>query len=115
MTFGVSGVDGYADLIRSGQLRTLAVTSDQRQPNFAEIPTLQEADVGVVYVNWRGIVAPPGLDPDDVQALQAAVTDLHASAEWRNALTRLLSSSGGLVGCRLLTCGLFVGVAELGH
>jgi putative tricarboxylic transport membrane protein len=88
VAFGVSGVGEYADQIKSGQLRALAVTSAQRHRGFPDVPTLQEAGVDVVYVNWRGIVAPPGLQNDDVKAIEDAVTELHASAEWRDALAR---------------------------
>lgn len=88
VAFGVSGVGENADQIKSGQLRALAVTSEGRHPSFADVPTLQETGVDVVYVNWRGIVAPPGLSSADVEALQVALTELHASAEWRAALAR---------------------------
>jgi putative tricarboxylic transport membrane protein len=87
VAFGVSGVGEYADQIKSGQLRTLAVTSEERHSNFPDVPTLQEQDVHVVYVNWRGIVAPPGLHPADVEVLRDAMTELHTSAEWRAALS----------------------------
>ena len=88
VAFGVSGVGEYADQIKSGQLQALAVTSEERHPGFPDVPTLQESEVDVVYVNWRGIVAPPGLHSADVEALQDAIAELHASAEWRDVLVR---------------------------
>ncbi|MBE1491634.1 Bug family tripartite tricarboxylate transporter substrate binding protein [Plantactinospora soyae] len=85
--FGVSGRSEYADQIASGQLRVLAVTSEFRIPGMAA-PTLRERDVDVVFTNWRGIVAPPGLGEDDVAALRDVVARLHGSAQWRAVLAK---------------------------
>jgi putative tricarboxylic transport membrane protein len=87
VAFGVSGIGEYADQIRSGQLRVLAVTSGTRVPGISA-PTLREAGVDVVFTNWRGIVAPPDLRPRDVSALHEVVEQLHHSSPWRNALEK---------------------------
>jgi putative tricarboxylic transport membrane protein len=65
----------------------LAVTSEERLPDLVA-PTAREAGVDVVFTNWRGIVAPPGLTEDQVADLRAIVDRMHESAEWREALTR---------------------------
>ncbi|MFK3983460.1 tripartite tricarboxylate transporter substrate binding protein [Micromonospora sp. NPDC050397] len=87
VAFGVSGLSEYADQIASGQLRVLAVTSEQRVPGILA-PTLREQHVDVVFSNWRGIVAPPGLAERDVAAMRDAVARLHGSQPWRTALAR---------------------------
>nr|MDT0658243.1 tripartite tricarboxylate transporter substrate-binding protein [Micromonospora sp. DSM 115978] len=87
VAFGVSGLSEYADQISSGQLRVLAVTSERRIAGVAA-PTLRERGVEVVFTNWRGIVAPPGLTDRDTAALRAAVDKLHDSPQWRATLDR---------------------------
>ncbi|GAB3156314.1 tripartite tricarboxylate transporter substrate binding protein [Micromonospora sonneratiae] len=87
VAFGVSGLSEYADQIASGQLRVLAVTSERRIPGI-HAPTLRENGVDVVFANWRGIVAPPGLTERDVTALRALVVRLRDSAQWKAALAR---------------------------
>lgn len=87
VAFGVSGVGETADQVRSGQLRVLAVTSPARIAGI-DAPTLREAGVDVVFANWRGLVAPPGLTEEDRLALRDAVDRLHRSARWREALER---------------------------
>lgn len=87
VTFGVSGIGEYGAHIRSGQLRVLAVTSERRSTDLLA-PTLREAGVDVVFTNWRGIVAPPGLADADVAELRAVVDRLHGSDEWKRALER---------------------------
>ncbi|WP_121160344.1 Bug family tripartite tricarboxylate transporter substrate binding protein [Micromonospora pisi] len=87
VAFGVSGRSEYADQIDSGQLRVLAVTSAQRIPGILA-PTLREQRVDVVFSNWRGIVAPPGLAPRDVTGMRDAVARLHDSPQWHAALAK---------------------------
>lgn len=53
-------------LIRSGQLKALAVTTPKRSPLLPEVPTFAEAGVpGVEVSNWSSIIVPAGT-PDDV-------------------------------------------------
>ncbi|GIG69138.1 Bug family tripartite tricarboxylate transporter substrate binding protein [Phytomonospora endophytica] len=87
VAFGVSGVSEYPDQVRSGQLRVLAVTGEQRAPGI-EAPTLRESGIDVVFTNWRGIVAPPGLTAEQVEELTSTVSRLHDSDQWRAALDR---------------------------
>lgn len=46
--------------VRSGTVRILAVTSDQRMkdPAFDQIPTFKEQGLNIVLTNWFGIAAP---------------------------------------------------------
>jgi tripartite-type tricarboxylate transporter receptor subunit TctC len=72
-------ISGVADLARSGRMRALAVTGEERVPAFAELPTLREAGVEVTTVGWFGLVAPaatpePVLERLEREAL-AAVAD----------------------------------------
>jgi putative tricarboxylic transport membrane protein len=85
--FGVSGVSEYADQIKAGQLRVLAVTSAQRVPGV-DAPTLKESGIDVDFINWRGIVAPPGLDAKETEALRTLVRKLRESKQWKDALAR---------------------------
>ncbi|GAA3750469.1 tripartite tricarboxylate transporter substrate binding protein [Plantactinospora mayteni] len=87
VAFGVSGRSEYADQIASGQLRVLAVTSQFRLAGTVA-PTLRERGVDVVFTNWRGIVAPPGLHDTDIAAMREMVTRLHGSAQWQAVLAK---------------------------
>ena len=82
--FAVSGVGEYADQVRTGQVRVLAVTSSQRIPDFAA-PTLREQGVDLEFVNWRGMVAPPGLTEDQQSSLTRMLVAMHDSTAWRRA------------------------------
>lgn len=85
VSVAISGLGEYATHIRTGQLRVLAVTSANRVPGL-DAPTLREAGVDVVFTNWRGIVAPPGLTQRQVSALLNSLDRLHESPEWQEAM-----------------------------
>jgi len=44
--------------IKGGKIRALAVSDSKRDPDFPDVPTLQEAGVDVVSVVWKGVLAP---------------------------------------------------------
>ena len=46
--------------VKAGRLRALAVTPAKRAPALPDVPTLREAGVPVVVVNWYGLIAPAG-------------------------------------------------------
>ena len=87
VAFGVSGLGEFADQIASGDLRVLAVTAGERIPGL-DAPTLRESGIDVEFTNWRGVVAPPGLDPEGVAELERAYAELHTTPEWREVLAR---------------------------
>ncbi|HBB16650.1 MAG: hypothetical protein A3J94_12925 [Syntrophus sp. RIFOXYC2_FULL_54_9] len=44
--------------IKAGKLRMLAVLDDKRNPAFPDVPTAKEQGVDLVYLMWRGVLAP---------------------------------------------------------
>ncbi|MDF5753399.1 tripartite tricarboxylate transporter substrate binding protein [Spongiactinospora sp. TRM90649] len=84
---GVSGIGEFADHVRSGRLRALAVSSPSRLANV-DAPTLQEGGLNVILANWRGFVAPSGLNEAQTKSLTDAVTRMHASPTWQNAIRK---------------------------
>lgn len=52
--------------IKSGQLRALAVSTAQRQPDMPNVPALSETFPGFEYTGWNGVFAPTGTPADVV-------------------------------------------------
>jgi putative tricarboxylic transport membrane protein len=82
---GVSGLGEYKDQIQAGQLRVLGVTSAERVDGF-DAPTLTEQGVDLEFTNWRGLVAPPGIDDAERDRLVGMVEDLHGTEAWEDAM-----------------------------
>ncbi len=82
----VSSLGEYAQQIAAGRLRVLAVTGEARAPGL-DAPTLREAGIDVVFRNWRGLVAPPGLSAEADERLRGIVARLHDSTVWARTVT----------------------------
>ena len=85
VTAGVSGISEFEDQVASGQLRYLAVSSPDPIEGV-DAQTLREAGVDIDLTNWRGLVAPAGIDDADRDELVAIVDELVASDEWQGVL-----------------------------
>ena len=85
VTAGVSGYNEFESQIKAGKLRALALSSGQRMAGV-DVPTLKEQGMDVEFVNWRGIVAAPGITAAQKTALAAAVTKAVKSDEWAKVL-----------------------------
>jgi len=82
VTVGVGGYNEYASQITSGKLRALAISSDKRLPGV-NIPTLKEQGINVEFVNWRGLMAPPGITEARRQELIKTITQMVKSDQWK--------------------------------
>ncbi len=58
---GISGVGEYGPQVLSGDLKGLAVSSEQRSGQVPDVPTITEAGYDVVVSNWRGLMTHPGI------------------------------------------------------
>ncbi len=83
--FATSGAGEFKDQIANGDIRVLATSGDQRIDGI-DAPTLQEAGIDLVFTNWRGVVAPPGISDAQRQRLIDAFQKMHDTQEWKDAL-----------------------------
>jgi putative tricarboxylic transport membrane protein len=86
VALGISGISEWAEQVKAGKLRALAVSGPTRDKNV-DAPTLKESGIEVELANWRGVVAPPGISDTDKQSLIDLVTKMHGSQPWQDALS----------------------------
>ncbi|MDF1705893.1 MAG: tripartite tricarboxylate transporter substrate-binding protein [Aeromicrobium sp.] len=84
---GMSGLGEFQGQIDSGELRVLAVSGAERLETV-DAPTLQEEGVDLEFLNWRGVLAPPGISEEARQGLVDLLTEMHDTPEWEDALER---------------------------
>jgi putative tricarboxylic transport membrane protein len=82
LTVGLGGYNEFAAQVASGKLRALAITAPKRLEGV-NIPTLKEQGIDVEFVNWRGLMAAPGISDAQRQALTKAVADMAKSDGWK--------------------------------
>lgn len=79
-----------AEHTKNGNLRMLAVFSDERHPDFPDVPTLKELgyDIGLPF--FVGIVGPKGIPEDRLEKLYEAFYDASQSEEYQELLKRIV-------------------------
>ena len=58
--------------VDAGQLKFLAIATDQRAPDLPNLPTLKELGINVTYAINRGLLAPKGTPREAMDKLSAA-------------------------------------------
>ena len=80
-----SGAGEFKDQIANGDIRVLATSGDERIDDI-DAPTFKEAGIDLVFTNWRGVVAPPGITDAQKERLVDAFQKMHETQEWKDAL-----------------------------
>jgi tripartite-type tricarboxylate transporter receptor subunit TctC len=85
-----------AGLVKSGKLKTLAVSTATRAPFLPDVPTIAESGLpGFSASTWVGIVVRAQTPPEIVQRLSRAIVTSLARPEIRNGLVSLGAEPGG--------------------
>ncbi len=79
MTGDMSEVVGF---LKSGEIRVLAILTEERVPGFDDIPTAKEQGFDVVAVNWRGLYVPAGISDDQFDTWAERLQKVADSDEW---------------------------------
>lgn len=83
MTGDMSEIVGF---LKAGEVRALAVLTDERVPGFDDIPTAKEQGFDVVAVNWRGLYIPKGVSDETFNDWAGKLQMVADSAEWKEAM-----------------------------
>jgi len=76
-------------LIKAGRIRSLVFFSPKRAPNFADVPTTEEATGHKFHKGvWRGFAAPKGLPPEIAKTYETAIKKAWDSDEFKEFMTR---------------------------
>jgi putative tricarboxylic transport membrane protein len=86
VTVGVSGIGEFAEQIKGGRMRALAVSSPTKMDGFA---TLKEQKIDVELANWRGIFGAPGITTAQRDGLIKIVHGATESVSWKETLNKL--------------------------
>lgn len=86
VTAGVAGLGEFAEHIKGGRMRALAVSAPGRLDGIA---SLKEQGIDVVLGNWRGVFGAPGISTAQRDALIGAVKTAVESAAWKETLAKM--------------------------
>ncbi|HEY0337690.1 MAG TPA: tripartite tricarboxylate transporter substrate binding protein [Burkholderiales bacterium] len=74
--------------MKSGKLRTLAVTSAQRLPSLPQLPAVAETVPGYEFGGWQAVLVPAGTAQDVIRRLNAAILKAVNAPEFKDYLAR---------------------------
>jgi len=95
-TFMIDNLPSSMPFIKSGQLRALAITGDQRSPELPDVPTMAEAGIkDMVVTAWFGLVAPAGTPADIVNKIQLATKKILATPDMQKRFKEMGGTAGG--------------------
>ena len=83
MTGDMSEIVGF---LKNGDVRALAVLTEERVPGFEDIPTAKEQGFDVVAVNWRGLYVPKGISDERFAEWADKLQQVADSQEWKDAM-----------------------------
>lgn len=84
MTGDLSEITGF---IKSGDVRPIAVLSEERISGFEDVPTAKEQGVDIVAMNWRGIYVPKGISDERYDEWVETLKKVGASDEWQQVMS----------------------------
>ncbi|HEX2230276.1 MAG TPA: tripartite tricarboxylate transporter substrate binding protein, partial [Candidatus Binatia bacterium] len=85
VTAGVSGIGEFAEQVKGGRMRALAVSSAARSDG---VPSLKEQGIDVELANWRGIFGAPGINTAQRDALIQLIRGTTESTAWKATLEK---------------------------
>jgi len=85
VTAGISGFGEFESQIRTGKLRLIAVTAPTQRESMAT-PTLKDQGVDLEITNWRSVMAPPGISPEQRKTLTETIDRMVKSPAWQDVL-----------------------------
>jgi tripartite-type tricarboxylate transporter receptor subunit TctC len=87
---GFQGLGTVTGLVRAGQLKLIGVTTEKRQPQFPDVPTVAESGLpGFFFNSWFAMLAPAGTPRPIIDRLNAEVIKALADPEVSHRLADL--------------------------
>jgi putative tricarboxylic transport membrane protein len=83
-----TGFSEAVGLAKQGEIRILAVTSEERLPQAPDVPTIMELGYDMSFANWRGFFGPPGLPADMAEGYRMMLKKMYDTPEWEEIRSR---------------------------
>lgn len=101
--FAIDNLASWLPMVRSGQMRALAIAAEERSPLLPELPTMPEVGQREFVVTvWAGFVAPKGTPQPVVEAVSAALQEAGRKPEVARRFTEAGATLRGTTGPEML-------------
>lgn len=76
-------------LLGANRIRAIAISSSSRVPGeLAGVPTFKEQGIDAIYENWRGLIGPKDLKPEQIAFWENVILQATKSPDWQKALQK---------------------------
>ncbi|SEA40323.1 putative tricarboxylic transport membrane protein [Desulfuromusa kysingii] len=79
-----TGFSEALGLANQGEVRIIAVTSEERLAQAPGVQTVKESGIDVTFANWRGFFGAPGLPEARAQAYRDLLKKMYDTPEWED-------------------------------
>ena len=86
ITVAVLDAISTTPMIKSGQLRALAIMGKERSPALPDVPTLAQSGIAFETVGWHAVFAPAGMSKQLAERLNRDINAVIASPEIRERI-----------------------------
>ncbi|MCE8020852.1 tripartite tricarboxylate transporter substrate binding protein [Halomonas sp. MCCC 1A11036] len=86
ITIAIEDYSSASSLVENGDLKILAVATEERIEELPETPTLKELGYDLEFLVTRGIVAPKGTPDEILEILENALAKVAASEDYRDQI-----------------------------
>jgi tripartite-type tricarboxylate transporter receptor subunit TctC len=84
-----SSISSVLEMVRTNELRALAIAAPQRSPLLPDVPTLKEVGIdGMEAGTWQGIVVPAKTPKDVIDTLNKAIAKSLATPAVKDKLAQ---------------------------
>ncbi|MEV4902778.1 tripartite tricarboxylate transporter substrate binding protein [Citricoccus sp. NPDC055426] len=84
--FSIDAMGSQKAQVDGGELRYLAVLSEERQEDYPDVPTAKEQGIDLQNASFTGLMAPAGTPDDVVQTLSDAITAATQDEEYQSVI-----------------------------
>ena len=85
----IGGLPASVPFIKSGQLRPIAILTQQRSPLLPDVPTIAELGYPELVVDtWYGVLAPVGTKPEIIEKLHQEIVKITKSSDTKQRFAK---------------------------
>ena len=85
---GVAGLNEFVEQLKNGNLKGLLISSTDQVEGSTFAQTATQIDPKLEFQNWRSIMAPGGISPELTAQYVEAMTRMHDSSTWTDAVKK---------------------------
>lgn len=75
--------------VKAGKIRIIGISADKRISQLPNAPTWKEQGVDFLFPHWRGIIAAPGLSPEQQKFWADTIDKMVKSPSWKKSMQTL--------------------------